>query len=271
MSIPLIGYEVCQAQPVGVSTTTSLGATWTTSGTTNAKSAYVQLAAATTFDIGMLMLNLAMTSQVTSGQSMAVDIAIGASGSEIDILPNLVFSWSGLPPCSGMMMLPIHIPEGSRVSFRYAQSANGDAFSLALTGFTTNHQFVSGYDALGYVSANTNGTAMAGGGGASNVKGAFTQLVSSTTVSYVGLIVSIDTEFQSSNANWLLDVAVGASGSEVVIIPNMSFSIRTMAGCWFGFVPIVVPTGSRLSARIQTDNYVNSFTRPSVTMYGARG
>jgi hypothetical protein len=88
-----------------------------------------------------------------------------------------------------------------------------------------------------------------------NTKGAWTQLVASTSsnasllVFYVDNIGAIGT-----NTAVLIDIGTGASGSETAIVTNMGIGGATATagtvGVIFGF-PFKVPSGTRIAGRIQ--------------------
>lgn len=83
-----------------------------------------------------------------------------------------------------------------------------------------------------------------------HTKGAWSQVISSTPANGSWLHVSC-TAFNTAATNTasLLDIAIGASGSEVAIASNIA--VGGAAGVYFTF-PIKIPSGSRLSARIQS-------------------
>lgn len=271
MSVPLINFEVCQVQAIGPSTATSQSVIFTTAGSTNTKSSYAQITASTTTDIGWIFLTLRQSTQTDTFNSMCIDIAIGGAGSEIDVIQNLVLSWPNTLPGNGAITLPLTIPAGTRLSYRYQTNVVGSSFELAIYGFTSNFQYVSSYESMGFDASNSRGTAVAAPA-ASNTKGAYTQLSSSTPKDYVGLFLAVDTNGVNNQKSYMFDLAIGAAASEIDIIS--SFTIQPsqgMTGCWFGFVPMVIPASSRLSVRNQMTSFVNAFERLNVTAYGAVG
>lgn len=77
----------------------------------------------------------------------------------------------------------------------------------------------------------------------SNTKGAFAEIVASTSQDFDSLIVHIGS-FANYNALW--DIAVGGSGAEVVVVPNLL--VGGYASMTFT-LPLQVPAGSRISTR----------------------
>jgi hypothetical protein len=91
--------------------------------------------------------------------------------------------------------------------------------------------------------------------GAANTKGAYTELFASTAFDVETIVVCVtEVTFQSTvDTSTLLDIAVGAAASEVVLIPDLGVGWRgpPTAGQIF-IIPIAIPAGSRVSARIQS-------------------
>lgn len=87
-------------------------------------------------------------------------------------------------------------------------------------------------------------------GGAANTKGAWAQLVASTTFSASGIVIEAN---QSSQQSLLFDIGIGASSSEVACISNVLLASNatnpnSIQPTWW---PIQIPAGSRISARCQ--------------------
>lgn len=88
-----------------------------------------------------------------------------------------------------------------------------------------------------------------------------------TKGSYIELVASTE---HASNGFWLmwslpvvgdlllLDIAIGAGGSEQNIIEDLSLSVGNRHGGYQAFFPISIPKGVRVSARAQYDNTANS-------------
>lgn len=93
--------------------------------------------------------------------------------------------------------------------------------------------------------------------GTIHVKGAYTTLIAATAhdafgvwVSFAGLAVS------AAASNALVDIAIGAAGSEQVILPNLdagnaqTSGSHPTAGALY-FFPVFIPSGERVAARMQ--------------------
>lgn len=90
-----------------------------------------------------------------------------------------------------------------------------------------------------------------------HTKGAWTQLIASTTEETTLLAVGMTTvAITNTDTATLLDIGVGASGSESAIVSNIAVGSAnagaTGADGLYFFIPIKIASGSRISARIQS-------------------
>jgi hypothetical protein len=105
-----------------------------------------------------------------------------------------------------------------------------------------------------------------------NTKGAWTEIIASTTADADLVEVSVQGGNTASTiVGILLDIAIGASGSEVALFENVAVggaaasSFNGEAGYRFG-VPVYVPSGSRISARIQSNITLGRTAQVSVRL-----
>lgn len=92
--------------------------------------------------------------------------------------------------------------------------------------------------------------------GSANTKGSWTQLVAAANVTgpVIGIAVSIANNNTSAAAvRSFIDIGVGGSGSEVVLVSNLAFvgpnnAPNQPGPCEF-FIPVRIPAGTRISAR----------------------
>lgn len=85
--------------------------------------------------------------------------------------------------------------------------------------------------------------------GTANTKSGWSQLIASTTADAGFLYISTGLIRDSAtNTAALLDVGIGAAGSETVIVPNLSIGGSTELN---HLVPVKVPAGSRVAVRYQ--------------------
>lgn len=86
---------------------------------------------------------------------------------------------------------------------------------------------------------------------------AFTQIIASTAFDAYGITVQISgVGVASTNTRFLVDIGIGGSGSEIVLLPDLNAGnapiwAGTPAGGVYYHFPIAIPAGSRLSGRAQ--------------------
>lgn len=81
-----------------------------------------------------------------------------------------------------------------------------------------------------------------------NTKGAWTELVASTAEDYDALAVSF--ALSASNVSHLIDIGIGAAGSELVVMGDVHTSIANNITEWV-MIPKAIPAGTRISTRSQ--------------------
>lgn len=114
-----------------------------------------------------------------------------------------------------------------------------------------------------HVTATTNETAtysisVTAGGSANTKNTTYTQLIASTSYESYGIFVTLAGLQTAATANQrcLVDIALGAASSEIVIIPNLlcgnvsDYAAASNHGVMY-FFPIYIPSGVRISATAQ--------------------
>jgi hypothetical protein len=90
----------------------------------------------------------------------------------------------------------------------------------------------------------------------SHTKGAYAQLVASTTRDWFGFWLSCtNSAATGADSAQLLDIAIGGAGSEVVILNNWLAGARgsaAFASLEGQYIPLYIPAGTRISARNQS-------------------
>lgn len=238
----------------GSLTGTTAGTAITAPGGTNTKGAYTQLIASTSADAVGVMLTIN-----TTGSTMLfglLDIAIGGSGSEVVVIPDLpIFRFSGLNTGFVPIFIPVAIPAGSRISARYQNDAAGLSASVSLELVAGNINFVASPRVTAYgISTSVSRGTTVDPGGTAHTKGAYAELVAATAFkSNWAVVTTFPDTTPVGEAGWLLDIALGASGSEVPIISNMLLRGSASYGtghCRFA-LPLALPEGVRVAARLQ--------------------
>lgn len=243
--------------PTGGVNTANSGAINFNSGAANTKGSWTELITSTAYtSYGLFYTDRSSKAQNSNNFGGLIDVGIGGSGSESVIVPNLV---TGFNQGGNSFFLPILIPAGSRISAR-AQNASATQPNSGVITLQPSHVWpVSGRATdYGSVTASSGGTAMPSGTLAANTKSAWQELVSSTTypIRYVLPMIGGPnaSSWSGSVGTSLVDIGVGASGSETVVVPNLSVSLSSseiifvgQSGAWLD-----IPVGSRIAARWQT-------------------
>lgn len=84
-----------------------------------------------------------------------------------------------------------------------------------------------------------------------NTKGSWTQLIASTARDTSAILASFLIE--DSDFDALLDLGIGAAASEVVIVPDLLITSTTNRVSRQVWIPIYIPAGTRVAARVQTN------------------
>lgn len=245
--------------------------TATASGTANTKGSYAVLATATTFFSPYLVVIISFNTEA----AYLIDVAIGASGSEVIILADL--HYSGRVDVPMFVGLPLAVPNGSRITIRCACS------TASATITATVQVLGSGMDlpvprniftTYGQVASASLGTQIdPGSSGVITTKGSYVQITSSTTRSHKGLLMCIGNQglIGATSASWLIDVAVGAPGSEVVQISNYRVTASaadTILPSPSPIYPVSIPAGSALSVRASCNVGTSPARLIGVVLYG---
>jgi len=270
-----LGLDVCHGNDNGTVTSSSSGTVITAASSANTKGSYTQLVASTAYDACWMIIQMTFGTYTGLSALQAIDIATGASGSEVVLISNIMqYSGDSILFCNNIVV-PCCIPAGTRIAARMqaTTASNTAAVNIVLfDGAYTQMEGCSLIDTYGFVSANTTGTVITTSGTA-NTKGSYVQLTASTTYDLLGFFFIIDNDAKTSGgtSNYLIDVATGASGSEVVIFPN--FKVRALdqgfQPSYSGFCPVAIPAGTRIAARAAGASGGTSVPI-GITFYGVR-
>lgn len=226
------------------------------STTADLAGSWVELVASTGFDSHLLIL---MARGVgTSAVAAKLDVAVGASGSEEIIIPDLSIEghWNVSPYESSW---PLFIPAGSRIAVRSTDSAvtsYGHLVGLYLFG----NQFSETPAVSGKATKLSTGTyaLQVDPGGTANTKGSWIEMTASTSEDHAGLVLvcTHGTNSAMASGTGLFDIAFGSSGSEEVIVADMFVDYSALERCPSGIsgkhLPLFVPAGTRIAMRGQS-------------------
>lgn len=245
----------------GVTTASSIRntTTITAAGTANTWGSWVQVHSSLTADIDRLHLMIqAATAANGVDTSTLLQLGTGGSGSETAFI-TIAVGYSTGPRA---FTIPGFIASGTRVSARLASQVTSKSVDVISTVFPAKTSHVTAPVAYGVDTANSRGVLLSAPGSL-NTKGAWTEITASTSAAHTALLVCPQGGGATniSSANVLIDIGIGASSSETVIIGDLhgvttaSESITWTTPMLYG---LDVPSGSRLSARYQRANANNT-------------
>lgn len=246
-----------------------------TAGSANVKGAWGELIAATSQRISSLLVVIGNGSG--TARDFRIDLGIGASGSEVVLVPDLLYSVaSDVGPST--YSLPVRIPQGSRIAGRVQCSFASATCNVAIYGVS---QGFAGAPGFGQVTCyGIPGTDDSGGteydpGASVNTKAGWAQVDAATAKPVKQMLVVIGNLRNNNLVGkyfWSLDVGVGAALSELVIIPDLWFLCDTpsdsRAPAAFGPFPCDIPAGTRLAVRAQCSGADATDRKFDVLIYG---
>lgn len=262
----------------GFSSATTSGATVTAPGSINTKGAWAAIGAGSPAGGPGFLVD--MLAEPGSGDNtMLVDIGYGGSGAQVVIVPNLILT---RPTSAVGIRSRIYIPVGvgtDVIWMRWAGSAVSPIITAQVTVFAD-----SGFMAMPGMKATDYGTTTASSkgtdvdpGGTANTKGSYAQLTAALTNACRGIILQASF-YQSLTAagsiTGALDLAIGGAGSEQIVLPNFLFGTGSVSGSAAHnpypsiFLPISLPVGARLSARMACNVNTASTRVATVSVIG---
>jgi hypothetical protein len=269
-----VGWQLANATSLA-----SAYVTVTSSATINTKGTWTQISASTPSDCSWMLISTGNS----GGNHASVDIGFGAAASERILVADIVVGSFAIG-INTNLLLPISVPAGTRIAARTQAKV---ASSLMLTLISTFDDAFgsapspnSSFDTLGFVSSTTLGTAVDPGATAST-KGAWVQLSASLTNDLNGFFLCFDVRGATNGTVGggfftYVDVGIGASGSEKVILSNFMVPFYMITGvtmCLPGhtpYFPIPIRAGQRLAVRAASDTNVSPDRIVGVTFYGGR-
>lgn len=283
-----VGLTLAHAADLAANTTDTLGLAVPAGSTMGAKGAWVQVIAAAPSDFTHLLVIL--NNFYAYGFSQALDIGVGASGSEVVLLSNLVIG--GAPVGGASAMVEASIPAGTRIAVRSASSYDGTDPGgpfVQIIGFDSGYagSIATGYDTYGWSGTGAPQGVLVDPGFNGNAKDAYYQLTASVAHDLSGFFLGLDCQnaVPSSTAAaspfFLIDIAIGAAGSEKIILPNFyvgkEFTMDASSTIAMRPYPVFSPmmdipirAGTRIAARSQSNASSAPDSSIGVSLYGRR-
>lgn len=230
--------------------TSDSGMTAVTAGN-GAKGSYVELISSTARATERINVFLAYPS--ATKQPLTVYIAVGAAASEVDVLAFTAWVGTGAPD---VLEFPVSIGSGQRVSAAMASDSSVPATDISISlGDESGYGTSNSYELTDLTSGNQG--IDVDPGGTANTKGAYSELIASTSIDYdyFVLCLGLSNNNNMTNGRFLIDIATGAASSEVVLIENIPYSQDSSENGSPPFIPFwePIPSGTRIAVRAQCD------------------
>lgn len=227
----------------------------TSGGTANSVGNYAELFSSTPFEADAITVWGSINANTRNG---FINLAIGAASSEVIILRSLGVSRPGAIFSMGVytITLPLRIPAGVRLAANMQSTSTSDPGAVGVILHAAGPGMPRGFQRATDYGANlsTSLGVSVDPGGTANTKPGYTEITSSTTNPIKAMMV-IAHDLNSSDvtaANHLLDIAVGAGGSEVKVLENIPIQkVYSWMAAWSGPYAVDIPAGTRIAAQDQ--------------------
>lgn len=240
----------------GLNLATSGGTILTGATLIHTKTGYTPLCQSLEFNASGILVGLSLNAPGSTPVGTYVDVAVGAIGSEVVIINDLLIGAVRAEESIHYIFDRLPIPAGSRLSARYQTGNTGTTSDIVLIPFLDDISDVLTLGravTYGLLPPTTAATTVDPGGTA-NTLGAWTAIVGSTIEPVRSMIIyhSQLANQALSTARFIIDIGVGAAGSEVVLftypmsegVTSDMFVPRTV-----GPLHVSIPAGTRISAR----------------------
>jgi hypothetical protein len=115
-------------------------------------------------------------------------------------------------------------------------------------------------ETIGALTASSNLTNVVAG---NLVKGAYSELIASTTRAYNCFVLHIADDQARRQVGY--DIAIGGAGSEQVLVPDIRVRLDSLSGSFNTWVPIAIPRGVRVAVRGQGKDATNRNSKVGLT------
>lgn len=250
------------------------GTSLTVGATAHTKGGWAELTAATEFTAGWIQIEAGGQTFGTANEWF-IDIGVGALGAEQVVIPNLAFVGNSAGE-SGSWYFPLCIPAGSRISAR-AQNTVGTSTSCRIAIHLISSSAVSSPIGGGIVSTYGADVGASTGtnidpGASANTDSAWVEMAAATDRAHNWLGIGLRPgDLSISAARWLLDIALGGAGAEQEILSDVfvtaSAAVDRPGFSYIG-LPLSIPAGSRLSARVRSSTITDGDRDFNAILYG---
>jgi hypothetical protein len=218
------------------------------------KGSYSELIASTSANAGLLVLMVQDISTAATNTATLIDVATGASGSETDIISNLAVggALTTAGPTGLVVAVPIKIASSTRLAARIQSVVTGGKTATAqIFLFDVGGDYATAPTSVDVI---TGDTATSQGISFSGASGTWVQAIASTSRAYRAVAIVPSTHNTNiATITPQLDVAIGASGSEVafgsaIVAYNNGENVFSTPP-YLSLFGRNIPAGSRLAVR----------------------
>lgn len=244
------------------------------SNTINTKGSWVSLGSVTS-GCAAFLLRMVYQNNGQVDYTSSVDIGIGPSGSQVVLVADIVLCGIASVAQATIFqhLIPVSIPANTTVWARSAinKATPTSTITVWLTPFENSLPYIgecTGVDTIGTIGVGR-GTVITAGTNLSGTKGSYAALntTAGTINDYVGFWLVMDLAHNASNESGdLIDIAIGPSGSQKIILPDLlTYQGGVESPSDFEFIPIPIPAGSQIWARAANMAPAATF---GLTLYG---
>jgi hypothetical protein len=229
----------------------------TASGTANVKGAWSQCFSSVPFDVSGFAFMLEYIYNANAISVVLFDIGVGASGSEIVVVPNLqvgsTYQSGPIRASDRTPFIPFSIPAGSRIAMRAQSSYPSDFLQGSLMVQARTASTPPGFHRCTDYGVGTD-RGVQTNAAAADTKGSWTEVTASTTARHRALLLNAIC-FSGGSNDFHVDIGIGASGSEVVLVPDIQIthgggiSSIYARNHWPELFYVDLPAGTRLAVR----------------------
>ncbi len=241
---------------LGALSASSIGTAVAAHASANTKGAWVEFSASTPFAAAGFYL---LWSLPGTASSRLVDVGIGAAGSEVVVLSNLIVA-GGAGFQREAIFIPLEIPSGARLAVRQQSSTGGQNSELVIVLVAKSFHGPGGFHRAVTYGANPgdSGGVQVDPGGTINAKGAYSEIAGATTGPTHGMLFLTGTQGNAlmTSGAWLCDIAIGAAGSEKIVVADLFLLVDSGPDFMVPgaiFFPVTIPEGSRIAVRAQSN------------------
>lgn len=246
----------------GASPANSRGVAVTASGTANTKGSWAEVLASNDYDTDWLVLGLnAIAVGAGGSRYYLVDIGVGPAGSENVLIANMhfnIYDDGSRVSSEGTWLFPLRLAAGARLAARSQSSPASSAIYVTANPIAHGIAAPGGYarcENVGADTASSRGVSL-DAGAVANTDSAWTEMIAATAFPYRWMTLAGSyAPATVTRPYWLIDLAVGAIGSEVAFLNDLAFSGSYGMGVMGGLsIPVAIAAGQRISARARSNN-----------------